>query len=79
MRIKSRLSVLKAFCHENSVSQFSDSRAWRGFDFLTRIAAILRGLTALCTDGMSNMRVSGYGVWRVHVWIQGGFLCVQGP
>lgn len=42
--------VLKPFCHENSVLDFSDSRTWRRFTFLTRIAVLLRCLTALCTD-----------------------------
>ncbi len=34
----------------------------RGFAVLTRIAVILRDLTALCTDGGKNMRVSGDAV-----------------
>ncbi len=33
-------------------------RAW-SWSFLTRIAVILRELTALCTDPPGNMRVSG--------------------
>ena len=44
------LSIVKAFFHRNSVSRFSVPQAWRGFAFLTRMAVLLRSLTALCKD-----------------------------
>ncbi len=43
-------SVLKVFFHMNSVLHLSDSGTGRGFAFLTRMAVLLRSLTAMCTD-----------------------------
>ncbi len=49
---KSLVSVLKVFCDGNSLMHFSIVQAWRGFALLTRIAVLLRSLTAMCTDGV---------------------------